>query len=119
MNYFIKKHTKDFILYLAICIGMAILVVGDSIVVAHIVKVAQGQQRNLFLYVALGTISFVALQAIGYFLQGYVSERLSKRWIQNLRQDLFHRFLFSGDFRKEEEELAKEKTVLTTQLPRF
>lgn len=116
MNYFIKRHTKDFLLYLAICLGMAMLVVGDSIVVAHIVKVAQSQHGYLFPYVALGTISFVALQAIGYFLQGYVSERLSKRWIQNLRQDLFLRFLFSGDFRKGEEELAKEKAVLTTQL---
>jgi len=104
MYLFKGKYKKHFILYFVVCIFLALLIVGDSFLLQFIVANSFNGSKNFSTIVFFVAI-FIILQAFGYFLQGYMSEKIIKLISSDLRENIFINY-FEG--KTTESDLKKE-----------
>ena len=119
MMYLFKgKYKKHFILYFVVCIFLALLIVGDSFLLQFIVANSFNGSKNFSTIVFFVAI-FIILQAFGYFLQGYMSEKIIKLISSDLRENIFINIFDTKGLTNTDDDISQEIVALTTQLETF
>lgn len=119
MMYLFKgKYKKHFILYFVVCIFLALLIVGDSFLLQFIVANSFNGSKNFSTIVFFVAI-FIILQAFGYFLQGYMSEKIIKLISSDLSENIFINIFDTKGLTNTDDDISQEIVALTTQLETF
>lgn len=119
MMYLFKgKYKKHFILYFVVCIFLALLIVGDSFLLQFIVANSFNGSKNFSTIVFFVAI-FIILQAFGYFLQGYMREKIIKLISSDLSENIFINIFDTKGLTNTDDDISQEIVALTTQLETF
>lgn len=118
MTYLFKKYSKKLISYFIVCILLSMLIVGDSFLLQFIVSNSFEGSKNFSVIFVL-VISFVILQSIGYFLQGYLSEKIIKSICADLRENIFFNIFNKNGLSNDDNDISNEIIALTSQMENF
>lgn len=115
MNYF-KKRKKEVFIYELICIFMAIVIAGNSIVISKIVADSKLGNYSKFLPMLIGTIIYLIFQSFGFYLQSCLSGKYTCILLNDLKKDIMFSILTDPKINIDNSYKDKLKTAVTNQL---
>lgn len=86
-----KKLKLDIIKYIFQTIILSLLMISEAFILEIIIKVAKSKSYDTFFLITLIVIVFIVSQAIVYFYQQFLTQKLSNKAIALYRKDIFEK----------------------------